>query len=249
MKSTFDIERDRAFLEVVRQHSTIGKGIAAELLLTAKRRNDDLPGCAAGVGVMQNNLLQWAFGMRDLFQADAGLVERIQDYLDVDRGVLQIAVGRLTEQHFESSVSHRPCDDIRANAEAWLETSYGMALRQLAAEFAYPQMPQALAEFPALELVNCEKSIQEWEALESELARGDVLLRWVAHTGKTVSCTPSGMCKHLGRPPCWVPLMFSGRWSAAHLSSPDLEKLAHFVAVPPAVAMAAAGQLGQALEA
>lgn len=247
MKNTFDINQGRAFLEAIRQHDTVGKGVATELFLTAKRRNDDLAGCAAGVGVMQTTLLQWAFGMRDIFGAGAELVERIQDYLYVDLGVLQIAVGRLTAQDFEVSAPHRPCDDIRGHAEAWLATDYAMALRQLAVEFAYPQMPRALADFPPLELVNCEESSQEWEALESDLSHGNALLRWVAHTGKSVCCTPYGMCKHLGRLPCWVHLMFSGRLPAAHLPSPDLERLAHFLAVPQAAAMAAAGQLGQAV--
>ena len=247
MKNTFDINQGRAFLEAVRQHDTVGKGVATELLLTAKRRNDDFAGCAAGVGVMQTTLLQWAFGMRDIFGAGAELVERIQDYLYVDLGVLQIAVGRLTVQDFEVSTPHRPCDDIRGHAETWLATDYAMALRQLAVEFAYPQMPRALADFPPLELVNGEESSQEWEALESDLSHGNALLRWVAHTGKTGCCTPYGMCKHLRRPPCWVHLIFTGRLSAAHLSSPDLERLAHFLSVPQAAAMAAAGQLGQAV--
>jgi len=248
MKSTFDINQGRVFLEAVRQHSTVGRGIAIELFRTAKRRNDGLAGCAKGVGVMQTYLLQWAFGMRDLIHADAELVERIQDYLDVDRGVLQIAVGRLTEQHFESSAPHRPCDDIRNSAEAWLGTDYAMAMRQLTAEFAYPQISEALPKLPPLERVKSEQSIQEWEALESDATRGNALLRWVAHSGKNVSCTPNGMCKQLGRPPYWVHLLFSGRRPAAHLPCSDLGRLAQFIAVPQAVVMATAGQLGRAVE-
>lgn len=248
MKNTFDINQARSFLEAVRQHATIGKGIATELFLTAKRRNDDLAGCAAGVGVMQTTLLQWAFGMRDLFNADAHLVERIQEYLGVDLGVLQIAVGRLSVADFEVSVPHRPCDNIRDKAESWLATGYATSLRQLAAEFTYPQMTRALTEFPPLELVNCDQASQEWESLESDESSGNALLSWLAHTGKTISCTPYGMCKHLGRPPCWIHLMFTGRGPVSHLPSSDLVRVAHFLAVPQAVVMAAAGQLGQAVQ-
>lgn len=235
-----------AFLDAVRAHDSVGKGVVNQMMEAARAQGETLPQCAARVGVMVPHLLQFADGTRDLGNVGIELLYRVSDYLELDVGVLQIATGRLTVGDFRAMHENQPCSTVQAQVSAWQGGNYAFSLFQLAAEYqgASPDEPIVVTSLPVLsERLVAERCWLSLFALQIRQGRENALLSWVTHTGLALSCTPDDFCRCMDMSPRFSYELFVGRQPPESLGRAELMRIAGFLGIPAAAAFAAAGQL------
>ena len=238
----------KKFLTSVRADESVGKAIGSQILTASKKQGHSLVQCAERLGVMRQYLDELQKGARDLSGAEVSLLQRIANYLNVDCGVMQIAVGNLTISDFTADSKLSPIHVVSKQAATWLRAEYARSLVRLAADYGYEKVGNPLSVACSLERVEKAAAEESWLNVSEQRIterKDEELLNWLVAAGRERSCTLEGFSRFISVLPRTTYELFNGHQPLHGMGYVEVRRIALYLAIPAAAVFAAGGYLGQ----